>query len=141
MCECGCVGTDERYRFPGPGKSFYVLVLHGKCLNCYSPAGVAIERIDPGHALWKEFKRGEFLDGDLQFEKWPDCYGVSVVTGFLRDEFIKALSPHLVGVNSNELGEGGELDEIGAETILEEAYEDSAFKPKLLQEVKPAEGA
>lgn len=75
--------------------------------------------------------REDFIDGKLHFEKWSDSEGVAIVTGLMRHEFVKALTPHLVG-----LEDGGDvLDEIGAEVLLEEAYDDSVVKPHFPAEV------
>jgi len=129
MCECGCVANDRRYSFPGPGKSFYILTLSGGCVECDAPSGITIEHIKPGMFMFDKVHREEFLDGELKFEKWPDSEGVAIVTGLLRHEFIKALTPHLSGSLNNLCDDEGPIDEIGAEVVLEEAYEDSVVKP------------
>ena len=133
MCECGCTGNDERYLFPGPGKSHYVLTLHGGCVDCDSPSGFTIERIDSTNTLWKEFNRGEFLTGNLKFEKWPDSVGMAVVTGMLRHEFIKSTRDHLIGIDANDFGDNdGLIDGDGADVILEEMYDDATFRPRIV---------
>lgn len=132
MCECGCTMNDERYRFPGPDKSFYLLTLSGGCVDCDAGPGVSIELIEPNNSLYREYKRGEFTNGKLRFEKWPDSKGAAVVVGYRQHEFIRALLQHLIGVSSEELGENGVIDEAGAEVILEEMYEDAMFRPKLV---------
>ncbi len=131
MCECGCVMNHRRFSFPGPGKAFYILTLLGACENCSAPTAVWIELIEPGHALWDDYKRGDFLDGPLLFDQWPDNKGISITTGLLSSEFVKALSSHLIGVNSTELGENGLIDAAGAEVILEEMYADAQVQPYL----------
>lgn len=131
MGECGCSMNDDKYTLPGPGKSFYVISLASHCCNCCAPAGISIERIDPGHVLWREYKQGEFTQGQLPLQQWPDNLGVGIVVGMEKHEFVKAMMTHLVGVSSNELGENGKIDEYGAEVIAEEMYEDACFRPKL----------
>lgn len=121
MCECGCTSNDHRYWFPARGNEVYILTLSGGCTECDAPSGVSIERISQGSSLWKD--RRDYLDGKLKFEKWPDSHGVAIVAGMRRHEFIKALTPHLIETDLDE------LDEIGAEVLLEEAYEDSVVKP------------
>lgn len=137
MCECGCTGNDQHYRFPGPGKTFYILTLSGGCVSCDAPSGFTIERIDSTNILWENFNRGEFLDGNLHFEKWPDSVGVAVVTGMLKHEFVAATKSHLIGIDSRDFQDDeaadGKIDEIGAETILEEMHEDAQTRPKLVQ--------
>lgn len=126
MCECGCTSNDRRYSFPGPRKSFYILTLSGGCVDCDAPSGVTIERINPGDFMYDRANREDFLDGKLPFEKWPGSEGVAIITGLRRHEFVKALQIHLVGT---EIIEDGTIDEIGAEVLLEEAYEDSVVTP------------
>lgn len=128
MCECGCTSNDKHYSFPGPGKSFYVLTLSRGCVECDGPSGISIEHIKPGMFLYEKTHREEFIDGELKFNKWPDSLGVAFVTGLLKHEFIEAIKPHLVGT---EVGEDGAIDDIGAEVLLEEAYEDSVVRPHL----------
>lgn len=132
MCECGCTSNDDRYTFPGPGKSFYLLTLSGHCVECDAPSGVSIEQIEPSNVLYKEYKRGEFSNGPLLFESWPDSKGAAVVVGMRRHEFIKALLSHLVGVSSDDMGEDGKIDEAGADVILEEMYDDAQVRPQLV---------
>lgn len=139
MCECGCTMNDSKYKFPGPGKSFYILSLSGHCRYCVAPAGVTLEHIKPEHSLYAEYKRGEFLDGSLAFENWADSDGVAIVTGMLSDEFIKATKAHLIGVSSKEMGENGLIDDCGAEVILDEMYGDAQTKPRLVQPSKGEE--
>ena len=135
MCECGCTSSDERYSFPGPGKSFYVLTLSRGCVECDAPSGVTIEHIKPGKFLYDDkVYREELIEGELEFQDWRDSEGVAIVTGMLRHEFIKALQPHLVGT---DVGEDGTIDEIGAEVLLEEAYEDSVVKPHFPKQPPP----
>lgn len=131
MCECVCVANDDRYTFPGPGKSFYLLTLSGGCISCDAPSGVSIERVKPGDFLHKYVKenRDTYTCGELSFEKWSDSEGVGIVTGFRQHEFIAALLSHLVGVSSDEMGEDGKIDEDGADVILEEMFSDAVVKP------------
>lgn len=124
MCECGCTSNDLRYWFPAPDNEVYILTLTRGCVECDGPSGVSIERISKSDMLWKD--RRDYLDGKLKFEKWSDSHGVAIITGMLKHEFVKALTPHLTGT---ELGDDGSIDEIGAEVLLEEAYEDSVVKP------------
>lgn len=137
MCECGCTSNDKRYVFSGPGESFYILVLSGGCTDCDAGPGISIQRADPGTHLF-EFcgdNRDDYLDGVLVFEDWPDAPTAAVITGMQQHEFIKALMPHIVGIDSNEMGEDGTVDDDGADVILEEAYPDSMFEPKLVTNV------
>lgn len=136
MCECGCVANDVRYKFAGPGKSIYVLSLSRGCIECDAPAGITIEHVKPSDSLYEEYQQGEFIDGPLEFNEWPDSRGVAIVTGMLRHEFVKALSEHLIGVSSSELGTKGRIDKIGAETILEEMFADSQVKPHIVSQVE-----
>lgn len=123
MCECGCTMNDHRYWFPAPDNGVYILTLTRGCVDCDGSSGVSIERISKSDMLWKD--RRDYLDGKLKFEKWPDSYGVAIITGMLKHEFVKALSMHLEGVDV----EDGAIDSIMAEVLLEEAYEDSVVKP------------
>ncbi len=129
MCECGCIMNHRRFSFAGPGKAFYILTLLGACENCASPTAVWIELIEPGRALWKDYKRGDFLDGPLEFDQWPDNKGVSITTGLTASEFVKAMSEHLVGIDSQKFGDNGLIDADGAEVILEEMYRDAQVQP------------
>lgn len=130
MCECGCTSNDDRYTLPGPGRSFYVISLSNACINCDAPPGVTIEHIEPGHVLYAEYSDSqfEFINGPLPLEKWPDGPGVVITTGMRRCEFIKAFKDHLIGVDSRQFG-GEQIDDIGAEVILEEMYPDSQVRP------------
>lgn len=121
MCECGCTSNDLRYWFPAPGKKLYMLTLSNACVDCDAPSGVTIELIGPNDIHYKN--REDYTDGELKFADWSDTKGVAIVTGFRRHEFIKAITPHLIDTDLDE------LDEIGAEVLLEEAYEDSVVKP------------
>lgn len=136
MCECGCVYNDKKYLFPGPGSTHYVLTLSGHCLSCDSPSGFTIERVDSTNALWAEFNRGEFLTGNLKFEKWPDSMGVAFITGMLRSQFIAATKSHLIYLDSRDFQDDenrtGEIDEVGAKAILEEMYADAQIRPHLV---------
>jgi hypothetical protein len=127
MCECGCVANDERYLFPAPGKKLYMLTLSKGCVECDGPAGISIERIDRKNIYYTQ--REDFTDGELKFEKWSDSEGVAIITGMLRHEFIKALSPQLVGTNIEDMANEKVIDEIDAEVILEEMFEASVVMP------------
>jgi hypothetical protein len=133
MCECGCILNDDKFTFPGPKKSLYVLTLSGGCAECDAGPGVIIERIGPTDPLYKEYRRGEFIEGPLEFEKWSDSHAVAIHTGRRMHEFVEALQKHLIGVDSNELGDKGKIDQAGAEVILEEMYEDAQVKPQIVK--------
>lgn len=132
MCECGCTSSDERYTLPGPGKSFYLIRLSGHCLNCDAPSGVTIERHDPGTFDYADYQSPEYTDGPLPLEKWADCYGAAIVCGMRRHEFVKKTREHLIGVSSAEMGSDNRIDDIGAETLLEEMYADAQTRPYLV---------
>lgn len=121
MCECGCTSNNLLYWFPAPDDDVYILTITGGCVHCDGPAGISIERIDKSHMLWKH--RRDFLDGKLRFAKWPESRGCAIVTGMLQHEFVKAITPHLIGTDLEE------IDEIAAGVLLEEAYGDSVVKP------------
>ena len=131
MCECGCTSNDDRYSLPAPKRAIYVVTLSKACVYCDAPSGVTIERIDPGTTLYDEYKAGEFMNGPLVLEDWPDSKGAAIVCGLLKHEFVKAMTPHLVGVSSEEMGENGVIDEDGADAIAEEMYRDAQIRPHL----------
>lgn len=136
MGECGCVGNDERYWFPAPNNGIYLLTISGGCTDCCAPPGVTVELVERGKKSreWKE--REWYIDGELQFQDWGNGNkGAAVVTGFEKHEFIKALLPHLVGVDSKKMGENGAIDESGADVILDEMYEDAMFRPRIISQV------
>lgn len=133
MCECGCTMNDEKLTFPGPGKSFYILTLAGHCEDCDAAPGVTIEHIKPDHPLWRDYKRGEFISGPLNFNQWPDGPGVAIVTGMRKHEFVAAMTKHLEGLDSRMLGDGGKMDEDGAEVVAEEMYADSQVQPHVVR--------
>lgn len=132
MCECGCVLNDRRYTFPAPDGAFYLLSLSGCCVNCDAPSGVTIERCDVGSFNHGYYSNPDYIDGPLPFEKWSDSVCVAIVTGMDRSEFIKSTKQHLIGVDSSDIGECYVIDDIGAETILEEMYEDAQLRPSLV---------
>lgn len=135
MCECGCIGNDQKYRLPGPGEAIYLISLSVACENCDAPSGVSIELLQPSSATFKEYTADEMYGVEpLELNDWPDSKGVGIVTGMLKDEFIKAMVPHLVGVDSRKLGENGVLDEVGAEVIVEEMYADSWLQPAIVKQ-------
>lgn len=140
MCECGCTSNWSRYRFPGPGKVFYLLSLSPACVNCDAPPGVSIERFKPGDFGYGYYRDDDHVDGDLNFEKWSDSEGVAVVCGKRQHEFVAALLSHIVGIGGEGFGDGdGTVDECDAEVILEEAYEDSLTAPALVDAKAMAE--
>jgi hypothetical protein len=129
MCECGCTMSDIRYTLAGPMPTLrYLVTMSGPCVNCDSPAGVSIERISPDSVYWLE----EYTDGTLPLSDWGDSQGAAIVCGYRKHEFAKAMARHLIGVSSVEMGEGGKIDDVGAEVIAEEMYEDAQFRPFLL---------
>ena len=127
MCECGCTANDERYLFPAPGDKVYMLTLSKGCVECDAPSGVIIERIGKSDIHYRQ--RKDYTDGDLKFEKWHDTEGVAIITGLLRHEFVAALAPQLIGQSIAELCEDGEMDEVGAELLLEDLYKYAVVKP------------
>lgn len=132
MCECGCVSSRRRYRFPAPGKCTYLLTLIPHCVDCNWPSAVSIELVEPSGWLYREIRDGDCLVGDLPFEKWPDSQGVLVECGHMKNGFIDLLRRHLIGVSSDELGTDGLIDDVGADVILEEMYEDAQFSPRVV---------
>lgn len=124
MCECGCTSNDERYLFPAPGNKVYMLTLSKGCIECDAPSGITIERISKSDIHYQN--REDYTDGELTFAKWPYGEGVAIITGMLRHEFVNALKVHIVGT---DVGEDGTIDEIGAEILLEEVFEDSQVRP------------
>jgi len=135
MCECGCESNADRYKFPGPDGSFYMLALRSACVYCDAPSGFSIEQILPGTFLHDFYGDKEF-EVPLKFEQWPDSKGVAIVCGMLKDEFVNVLRNHLVGVDSRETGSGdGKIDADGADVILEEMYEDACLKPHIVEPV------
>lgn len=135
MCECGCTMNDDKYTFPGPGKSYYLLTLSGECKSCDAPPGVTLELIEPGASLYAEYKRGDFNTEQLKLEKWPDSKGVAFITGMRSHEFVKSVLRHLEGLEVKHFVENGRIDRIGAETILEEMYDDSQVRPYVVSPV------
>lgn len=129
MCECGCVANDRKYWFPGPSKTIYVLTLSAGCVDCDASSGVSIEVLKPGDFMYSKIKQDEYSEGPLEFEKWGDAQGIGIITGLRRHEFVAKCQSHLIGVSSEEMGEGGKIDEAGADVILEEMFEDSVVEP------------
>lgn len=132
MCECGCVGNDDKYVLPGPGESIYVLRLAGECVNCDAPPGIFVEQLSPGDFEFEHVTDEMYGYTPLALNDWPDGKGVAIVTGMRKQEFIKAMLPHLIGVDSRTLGENGVLDEAGADVIAEEMYADSQVQPSVV---------
>ena len=122
-----------KYVFPAPKRAIYILTLSGGCVSCDTPAGFIIELIEPTDTLYSEYRRGDFIDGELQFEQWPDSRGVAIKTGMRRHEFVAALRQHLVGVGSEMFGDAGNIDDVAADEILEEAFEQAQVRPTLVQ--------
>lgn len=137
MGECGCPGMWKRYRFPGPKKSFYLLTLSGPCTNCDAPSGISIELCMPGSHSFDYYSKDypDALDGELKFPI-TGLPIVAIVTGMDSCDFIRVCQEHLVGVRSDEMGENGAIDLMGAEVILEEMYEDACFAPKLVDDAE-----
>jgi hypothetical protein len=134
MCECGCQTNWERYTFPAPGGAIYLLTIAGHCENCDGGSFMRIELIDKSNTLFSHYKSGEFINGSLKFCNWPDSKGVEVGFGHTKSEFAKAMIPHLAGIDVNELGDHGILDEAGAEVIAEEMYAEMQVVPSLDQQ-------
>lgn len=131
MCECGCTMNETRYHLPGPDKTFYLVRLYPGCIACDAPAGVSIEKMrhdNPNHAdLYK------YSDGPLPMAAWADgVSGAAIVTGMLRHEFVAALTPHLTTLYIPHYLENGKIDDIGAEVILEEMYDDAQTSPHVV---------
>jgi hypothetical protein len=128
MCECGCTMNDVRYSLDGPMPTLrYLVTLSGACVNCDAPAGVSIERISPESVYWSD----EYTEGPLPLSDWGDSMGAAIVCGYRKHEFTAAMSRHLIGVSSDELGEGGRIDEVGADVLAEEMYDDAQIRPVL----------
>lgn len=83
--------------------------------------------------------REDYLDGELHFNDWRDSQGVAIITGMRRHEFVAALTKHLVGVSAEDMGDDGTIDEVGAEVLLEEMFEDSQVKPRIVEPAQPSE--
>lgn len=130
MCECGCSMNNEAYVLPGPKGSVYLVTFQPECTNCDGPPAVIIERFESRKAL-KEYAFE--LPPTLPLEKWPESHGVAIVTGYTKDEFVKALRGNLVGLKPNDFvdkpGEG--FGKEAADVILEEMYDDSQVTPQL----------
>jgi len=132
MCECGCTMNDERFLLPAPDGELYVVTLAGHCSDCDSPSGITIELIEKNNPMFREYKRGDFTIGYAKFVKWPDSKGISIPCGLTKGEFVKAAKQHLVGESVSDMAdENGVLDDIAAETILEEMYSDVQLRPVL----------
>ena len=132
MCECGCVMNDDVYTLPGPGKTMYVIRLSGECENCDAPPGVTIEQYKPGDYFHEYYSDPDNSALPLPLENWSDGLGAAIVTGMRKHEFVKVTQSYLVGIDSREFGDDGKIDDIGAETILEEMYEDSQVMPRVV---------
>lgn len=124
MCECGCTSNDERYLFQAPGNMVYMLTISGGCTECDAPPGITIERLAKSDLHYQE--RDVYTNGELKFEKWAYSEGVALITGFRKHEFVAGLKAVIVGAGPFD---GGAIDEIDAEVLLEEAYEDSIVRP------------
>lgn len=136
MCECGCTSNDQKYLFPAPGNKVYMLTLSSGCVGCDAPSGVTIERIPKTDLHYRE--RKDYTDGELKFEQWAYSEGVAIVTGMLRHEFIDALKGQVIGRRPSDLADDdtGLIDDAGADVWLEEMYDDSVVKPRIVEPVK-----
>lgn len=138
MCECGCVYSDEHYRFPGPGESFYLLTIHGGCKECDSPTGVEIEHVLPGTFNHEYYGDPEHFNGNLKFEDWADKrLGVAIACGMLSSEFVAATRNHLIGIDSKDFAADRKrtIDDDGADAILEEMFDDAIKRPAIVKPV------
>ena len=136
MCECGCTLNDDRYTLPGPKGSMYLVTAHGGCDNCDSPPNITIEHFDRGtfdHEYNSDPDNGA---SPMKLEKWGEGKGIALVTGPKKSDFVKAAKSHLIGIASEDFGENGKIDEIGAETILEEMHGDARVKPHVPKRTK-----
>lgn len=131
MGECGCSLNDDKYWFPGPGESYYLLTLSAACTECDTPDGISLEHVKPGDVTYNTSRHEDYCDGQLVFAKWPHNDGVAIVTSLRRHEFIAKLLSHLVGVDSRELSDGDALDDAAADVILDEMYPAATVKPQI----------
>jgi len=129
MCECGCTSNDKRYTIPGPGKSYYLVTLRGHCVECSGHSAVLIDLLEPGSHDHEYYNDADMIDGPLPLREWDDKKSCTIVTGMLREEFVSKLAGHLVGIDCDEMGDDGRIDEDGAEVILEEMYDQSQTFP------------
>lgn len=121
--------NDRRYTLPGPGEVYYLITLRGHCKDCDGPSTVLIETCVPGTFWHGYYKDENHSNGPLPFEKWSESQGCMITTGMSVEQFQAALSSYLVGINSDELGEDGVLDETAVEIILDEMYDDAQTRP------------
>lgn len=136
MCECGCVANDRRYTFQGPEGFMYVLTLSNGCVSCDAGSYITIEKISM--VQFRRERREGFFDGGLELRPWRGAaQGVAIITGHRKHEFVKALLPQLVGFSIGGMCDNDALDEVGAEVLLEDLYDDARFKPYVQP---PAEG-
>lgn len=91
-----------------------------------------IEKIGPKHSLYQEYLAGDFNTKVLKFEKWIESMGVAITSGMRQHEFVSRTKNHLIGIRIKDFGQRGKIDQIGAETILEEMYDDSQVKPSVV---------
>lgn len=129
MCECGCVSNDKRFTLTGPGDSYYLITLRGHCKECDGSSVVLIELLEPGthgHGYYRDY-----TSGPLPFDKWPDSMGVTINVGMTDQEFRAKLAPHLIGLDSKELGDDGVLDDAAVDVLLEEMYDDAQTFPSI----------
>jgi hypothetical protein len=115
----------------GPRRTVYLVTFQRACTNCDGPSGITIEKFDSAEKL-KEYRGGYDIPPAIEFAQWPESLGVAIITGHRKHEFVKALKNQLMGIDSKDFGKGP-LDEIAAETILEEMYEDSVVTPELVK--------
>lgn len=137
MCECGCSMNATRYTLPAPGKAFYLVSLSAECKNCDAPPGVTIELIEPSNSMYKEYQSEDYSDGPLKLEKWSDSKGIAIVTGMRQHEFVKATMQYLTAIRPSDfdMKASDKIDANMAEVILEEMYDDSQVKPRLVEPV------
>lgn len=132
MCECGCVSNDKKFTLDGPKKSYYLVTLRGHCKECDGPAVVLIELLEPGTHDYGYYKTPEYTHGPLPLGKWSDSMGTTIAVGMTRDEFRDKMASHLLGLNSEELGEDGVLDEAAVDVLLEDMYDDAQTFPTIV---------
>jgi hypothetical protein len=136
MCECGCSGNADHYVLPGPNRSVYLITLQSACINCDGPDGITIELFPSKRAVreylcWAD---DEFPE-TVPLDKWPCSKGACISTGRTKGEFIETMKKQFVGFQPKGLLDEGQdaFDENAAEVIVEEMYEDSTMRPKLVR--------
>jgi hypothetical protein len=120
------------YTLPGPDGTVYALIFQPKCVDCCGPDVVIIQK-------WPSRKALE----EIEFEPVPElpmyhrnyCDEAIIVTGRTHGEFIKALSHHLIGLDTANIMKYRDnkcLDNLAAEIILEDMYADATCTPRLV---------